>query len=65
MSVLYNNEELQEALKEWQHILKLDAWDIRAKICRADEMALEGAQGENNWVLDAQIMKRDSTKSIS
>ncbi len=48
MSVLYNNEELQEALKEWQHILKLDAWDIRAKICRADEMTLEDAQGENN-----------------
>ena len=25
MSVLYNDKELQEALKEWQHILKLDA----------------------------------------
>ncbi|MCI6172566.1 MAG: hypothetical protein MR665_10285 [Selenomonas bovis] len=54
MSVLYNDKELQEALKEWQHILKLDAWDIRAKICRADEMTLEDAQGENNWVLESR-----------
>ena len=51
MIVLRNDSDLQLLLKKWQHILKLDAWRIKARICRISEMNDANAQGENTWVL--------------
>ena len=47
MIVLRNDSDLQLLLKKWQHILKLDAWRIKARICRISEMNDANAQGEN------------------
>ena len=51
MIVLRNDSDLQLLLKKWQRILKLDAWRIKARICRIFEMNDANAQGENTWVL--------------
>ncbi|MCM3573295.1 hypothetical protein M3172_08815 [Mesobacillus subterraneus] len=36
--VIFNDEQLQEKLKEWQKRLRLQDWIIEARICRIHEL---------------------------
>lgn len=45
-----NDAELTAALKFWQSLLKLDAWQIKAQICRQQDMPGDAAQGNSTYV---------------
>lgn len=51
MSKIYDGKQLPDVMHKWQHVLHLDAWDIRIKLCRQSEMLDPNVQGENNWTL--------------
>lgn len=51
MERIYDEKQLTRVMHKWQHILHLDAWDIRIKLCRRSDMFDQQAQGENNWTL--------------
>lgn len=43
-------EELDGLLAEWKRILRLEDWDIKAKICRGNGLNMpEGTQGRCEW----------------
>jgi hypothetical protein len=39
--VIFNNEQLQEKLREWQRRLRLQDWIIEARICRIHDLQPE------------------------
>ena len=47
--MIIKEEELSKYLAKWVRILRLERWDIRIKIKRAEDMHLEECAGENHF----------------
>lgn len=48
----WTQERLDALCREWQGVLRLQDWDVRAAIVRARDMELERVGGECIWVLE-------------
>lgn len=50
--IIEDDKELTSLLDEWQQRLKLQPWNIRARIAKEKDMELQGVGGECHWTLE-------------
>lgn len=55
--VIFNPEQLQKKLFEWQKRLRLQDWLITIEIVRERDFSMEGVLGEVHWVLEKKMAK--------
>ena len=53
MAVLFTQQELETACREWQKRLRLDAWDVRVGIARERDLEGGGRSGEVSYSIEA------------
>ncbi|CAF1787884.1 hypothetical protein NRS6110_04448 [Bacillus subtilis] len=50
-----NTDDLIKLCSEWQTILRLQDWNVKCEIKRANDMLLKDVAGECNWDINSKV----------